>query len=482
MTRSTKYLVPESIYTPNRPAIVYGNESFSYAQVFDAALGAETYLKGRGIQPGDRVGLLGPNAPNYLISILALWRIGAIACPLSTRSPDKLIAEQLQAIHCRYCLTAAGIVNIPHISNIDLSNIVLCHADIKDGSAGNFQCPLEQEATIIFTSGSSSKPKAVLHTFGNHFYSAKGSNEHIPVIPGDQWLLSLPLYHVGGLGILLRTFLGGGSIVIPDGNEKIEDALGQHKITHLSLVPTQLIRLLRNRGNIKYLKNLKAILLGGSPVPGSLIRASLEEGLPVYLTYGLTEMTSQVATSGRLTKGSICSAKILNYRRLMISEEEEILVKGETLFKGYIDGTQLSTPFNANGYFATSDLGTFSDDGHLLVIGRKDNMFISGGENIQPEEIEKHLCQLEGVEEAVVVPVAHDEFGFRPVAFIKSNEPLTRDSALVFLKGRLPSFKLPDQFYRWPAANNCEEFKVNRRDLIRLVEGQPAADLPYKVL
>jgi len=233
-----------------------------------------------------------------------------------------------------------------------------------------------------------------------------------------------------------------------------------------------LIRLLKNKEYHQQLKKLKAILLGGSVIPDTLIQDSVKFDLPIYVTYGLMEMASQVATSDRLTvENNTGAAKILNYRRLMISEEDEIFVKGETLFKGYVEGGGQHLPLNHNGCFATGDLGYFSNDGLLIVSGRKDNMFISGGENIQPEEIEAVLCRHASIAQAVVVPVKHSEFGFRPAAFIKGKEKGAINSSEIseFLLKHLPKFKVPDQFYPWPDALESDQLKINRRELSRSI-------------
>jgi O-succinylbenzoic acid--CoA ligase len=470
MPDSIQYLVPESLYTPERPAVICGDEVLSYGQLFSAVAMAEDRLMALGIRPGDRAGILSPNTPDYIIILLALWRISAVACPLSTRVPENTLSEQLRSINCRYFFTPSGTSTIADIEHVHLNGIIPAQSDISEEEGENFPYQLDRDATVIFTSGSSSKPKAAMHALASHFYSAKGSNEHLPVVPGDRWLLSLPLYHVGGLGIVLRAFLGGGSVVIPKEKEGLVDALARYEITHVSMVPTQLIRLLRNKDSLSKLKCLKAILLGGGPIPGALIDEALEAGLPVYITYGLTEMASQVATSHRLTrKNKHRAAKVLNYRQLMIDEGGEILVKGETLLKGYIDDGKLVFPFNANSYFATGDLGAFADNGHLVVAGRKDNMFVSGGENIQPEEIEHYLCNIKGIEQAIVVPVPHAEYGLRPVAFIKGNGKgaITSQDILAHLSSRLPKFKIPDQFYAWPVETRNGGLKTDRRELIR---------------
>ena len=162
--------------------------------------------------------------------------------------------------------------------------------------------------------------------------------------------------------------------------------------------------------------------MGGGPVPPSLVDEALARGLPLHTSYGLTEMASQVTTTppGASLEELRTAGRVLPDREVSISERGEILVRGETLFAGYVEGEELDRPLDAEGWFHTGDLGELDEDGYLRVGGRVDNLFISGGENVQPEEIEEALCRLEGVDEAVVVPVPDEEFGARPVAFVRS--------------------------------------------------------------
>ncbi len=461
MTASPQNIFTKNSPTANNPAVISGGETLSYSEFFRCILGVEHHVRTSGIAQHNRVGIRSHNSIEYLVALFALWRLGAVACLLNTRLPDNTVDQQLKSINSQRLLTST-----------DLAAISERLRNARAEDAQDLCVPFNQEATVIFTSGTSCEPKAVLHTFGNHYYNAKGANEHLPVVPGDQWLLSLPLYHVGGLGIIFRSFLGGGSVVIPGPDEPIDEVLKTQKITHLSLVPTQLMRLLRNTDCHSALTGLKVILLGGGPIPDSLIEEAVELGLPVYTTYGSTEMASQVATSSRLTKDNLISAgKVLNYRRLMLTEGEEILVKGEALFKGYIKHSDLSLPFNTNGYFLTGDLGEFRDDGTLVVKGRKDNMFISGGENIQPEEIEQYLCRMQHIERAVVLPAPDDEFGARPVAVIKTKEgdALMIPEMSAFLTGHLPKFKVPKQYFTWPDTVDIHTPKVNRQELSQTI-------------
>jgi O-succinylbenzoic acid--CoA ligase len=172
-------------------------------------------------------------------------------------------------------------------------------------------------------------------------------------------------------------------------------------------------------------------------------------------------MSSQVVTGKPVDAKTPC-AKVLPYRQMRIASDGEILVKGETLFKGYGTGTRLHLPLTSDGWFQTGDLGVVDAKGCLTVLGRKDNMFISGGENIQPEEIEKALLAIKGVEQAVVVPKEDKEFGYRPVAFVKFHGQAIDPAHLTdILKKELPRFKIPDIFYPWP--KGLEYFSKARR-------------------
>lgn len=322
--------------------------------------------------------------------------------------------------------------------------------------------PLDRGTTIVFTSGSTGRPKAALHTFGNHYYSALGSGANIALSGNDRWLLSLPLYHVGGLSIVFRCLLAGATITIPEPGMRLGRSIAGLEATHVSLVATQLRRLLEERVD---LGGLKTILLGGGPVPDSLVEEAVSRNLPVHTSYGLTEMASQVTTTPPGASSAVLrtAGRILPHRDLSISEEGEVLVRGETLFAGYVEGAELELPTDEAGWFHTGDLGHLDREGYLRIKGRKDNLFVSGGENIQPEEIEDSLARLEGVERAVVVPVPDAEFGERPVAFVlPADDSVGLDGLASTLEEELPRFKIPVAFYEWPEDADPGRAKVNR--------------------
>jgi len=247
----------------------------------------------------------------------------------------------------------------------------------------------------------------------------------------------------------------------------LEQAQAHYGITHLSLVSTQLIRLLRQPELPTAFTQVKAILLGGGPLPASALVEALRRGWPVCPSYGLTEMASQVCTASPTAPPNrrLHAGLPLHYRQVRISDNGEIEVRGETLFLGYLEEGILQPHRTADGWFATGDLGTWSGDGDLLVTGRRDFMFISGGENIQPEEIERALCQQPEVLEAVVVPVTDAEFGERPVAFVRyRGEPVTPEALTKWLENILPRYKVPRTFLAWPD----DLLDDHKRDRIRL--------------
>ena len=461
----------------SHPAIISGNKVITYKEYYDMAGSVRLGLSEHHVKPGHRVGIVANNSWQYLILLQALFRLGSVACPVSPRFPEKSILAILEKIDCRTVIDPLDILSSSgsrHIQKIDLNDFFFKKTQTQRESNDPALRPdLEAEATIVLTSGTSGVPKAVLHILGNHYYSALGSNENIPVQPGDRWFLSLPLYHVGGLGIVFRMLVGGGAVVVPEGKETMEVAVARHDVTHVSLVSTQLYRWLNAGVSRKTADTLKAVLVGGGPVPTSLINQAMEAGLSIYTTYGLTEMASQVTTTtpndpkNRL----LTSGKVLGFRDLKI-EGRNILVKGRTLFKGYVEKGRVTLPVDDDGWFQTDDMGTMDNEGYLSILGRKDNMFISGGENITPEEIEKQLCMLSGVAEAVVVPVKDREFGNRPVAFIKTygQKDIAPPVLVADLEQHLPRFKIPVAFYAWPKAANKESIKLQRHKLKRLAE------------
>jgi o-succinylbenzoate---CoA ligase len=453
-----------ALSAPKTAALVGASGITSYEEL-DRMVSAAALRLGW-LEPGSRVALYLPKDERYVALVLALIRAGHIACPVSDRLPPQGVARLLGKAACSALIsedqellqTAGAGLRRPEPETL-----------LRGGEqrAEPADIPQERPATIIFTSGSTGVPKAAIHTFGNHYYSALGSNANIALRPGDRWLHSLPLYHVGGLSILFRCLLAGATIALPQPGNPLSEAIASFGATHVSLVSTQLSRLLREGTD---LGGLKAVLLGGGPIPPPLVDEALARGLPVHTSYGLTEMASQVTTTppGASLEELRTAGRVLPNREVSISEGEEILVRGATLFAGYVEAEELDRPLDEGGWFHTRDLGTLDENGYLRVRGRIDNLFVSGGENVQPEEIEEALCRLEGVDEAVVVPVPDEEFGARPAAFVRMSAGEPGDLARK-VEPDLPRFKIPISFHLWPeeARRGMKAERANLGELAR---------------
>lgn len=420
-----------------QPALLTQEGALSFTRCERESARMASTLASLGIGCGDIVGIVAPNGAGQLLLLMALLRIGAVAAPINHRLPanriDGIIERLAPKLTIYDPLACLSLTVDRSITFETFDALKRAHGSTKFEVAQGTDRPV----SIIHTSASSGNPKAALHSLSNHWHNAMGSTMNLPFRPGDCWLLSLPLYHVGGYSMLFKCLLDGGAIAIPSAGEPTADSLSRYPVTHLSLVPTQLYRMLCVPGGAGRLRNLRAILLGGSAAGSALLEEAVEAALPLYLTYGSTEMGSQVSTSRcPVTAPSTDSGILLPYREATISKEGEILLKGPCLFMGYLHNEGLDKARDRHGWFHTGDIGTLSDTGVLTMLGRRDNMFISGGENVHPEEIEQALVALPGIEEALVVSLEDREYGARPVAWIRvskdeapEDEEITRSVA-----------------------------------------------------
>ncbi|MEX1023503.1 MAG: AMP-binding protein [Planctomycetota bacterium] len=309
-------------------------------------------------------------------------------------------------------------------------------------------------ATLLFTSGSTAEPKVVAHTLAAHLANARASAERLPFQEGHRWLLSLPLCHVGGLSLVFRAVVGGATLALPEPGASLAASLVELRPTHLSLVPTQLRALLDDPSLAAALARLEGLLVGGGPCPPEWVAEARAAGVPVRTTYGSTECASQVATSRVDDPPS--AARPLPGVELAFDEAGELRVRTPSLFAGYLEDDRLRTPFE-DGWFPTGDLGRIDAEGRLELVGRRDNQFVSGGENVQPEAIEAAF-RARG-HEVVVVGVPDERFGARPVAFTPDGVSLD-----ALAEELLPDFARP---VAWHALGATDGWKPRRAELAR---------------
>ncbi len=466
----SQLLKHRAAHAADLPAVISADQSLSYRELFDFASRVATRLSANGISPGQRVALYTHNRWESVVILYGLWLSGITAIPLSTRFPARVLPRYLQDLDVSLLLAekklAAG---INFRTTLSIEDFIAESRRLKDGiSIEEEGLEINPQLTIILTSGTSGTPKAVVHRWSHHYFSARGSNENLPFKAGERWLLSLPLYHIGGVAILFRALLGGATVVIGDPGKIALEVVSSLQITHLSMVALQLQRFIEVYQQSNLRLPLKAILLGGGPVPPQIIEQGYNLNLPLFTSYGSTEMASQITATqpGAPLRHLLTSGKPLPYREVRISDNDEILVRGLTLFEGYWKNGKVHPQVDEEGWFHTGDVGKWTVEGYLKVIGRRDNMFISGGENIHPEEIELCLLRHPQVDQAVVVDVPNATYGARPVAFVrlKSGDAVNYQEVRTFLEGFLPRFKLPDHFFALPEEER-NKIKPSRKKL-----------------
>ena len=440
-------------------AVIDDNRIVTYEEFEVYVTTMAHHLRERGIGDGERVAILMHPSWEQIALMLALIRVKAVACPLSHRLPPAAVKAHMSQVQAVRLIS--DVEERPDgLEVVDPADLL---PFVQGMERPKVSIDLDQPAVVVFTSGSGGKPKPAVLSYGALYYSARGSNIHLHLRSNEKWLLSIPMYHVGGLGVIFRCLEAGATMVVAKPGEKLQEQIELYQATHVSLVPTQLYRLLALRDAKEVAASLTTVLLGGAPAAPERIRQALVSGYPVHATYGLTEMGSQVTTCPKYFPpekiGS--SGTVLPNRELMISADGEILVRGQTLFQGYIEGDEVVLPVDDDGWFATGDLGRLDEDGYLFVEGRKDAMFISGGENIHPEEIEQVLLDQPDVDQAVVVPREDPEFGHRPVAYLQGDAVAQSEQLLNRLEEFLPRFKIPVEILPWPE-DAPQSLKIDR--------------------
>ena len=426
--------------------------SVSFSQL-DSRVGQLTArLARQGVEQGSHLAAVGPTSLELVLLQLACIRLGAVFAPLSPRFPKPQLIQLLKQIDARF---------LWHYQGESLAG--LTSLSLEEGLPPSDAHPLSksQPVSLILTSGSSGHPKAAMHSLGNHLASAAGSLAQIPLAPGDRWLASLPMFHIGGLALMFRCLDAGATLVLPRQKELLHN-LRETRVSHLSLVATQLGWLLDAEDSAALMAPLKLVLLGGGPIPQALLTRLSHHPIRALTSYGMTEMASQITTGPANDQG--LSGSLLPGRELRI-HQGIIEVRGDTRFMGYYQDGSLHQPFDDQGWFHTKDRGEWLGES-LKILGRADNMFISGGENVQPEEIEAALKQHPQIDDAVVLPVNDDTFGLLPVAVIRGNAQLPDQKEMdQFLATRVARFKRPRRYLAWPKEYVQQGLKVSRQGL-----------------
>ncbi|HEX4672435.1 MAG TPA: AMP-binding protein [Solirubrobacteraceae bacterium] len=411
---------------PDRIAIEGPERSLTYAEVAEAAIGVAGRLRRMGVRGGDRVALALPAVEDFVVALHGCCLAGAVAVPVDLRLTEEERAARLAGAE-------AVLTELPSPATLSWRMAAFDDAPV----------------TVMHTSGTTAAPKQVVLTHGNWLANALGSGVALGLDPAERWLCPMPLTHVGGLSIPIRSSIYATTAVV-DGRFDTERVLNElmdpaRRITLVSLVPTMLSRLLD--AGLERPPTLRWVLLGGGPIPGALLERAAAVGVAVAPSYGMTETCSQIVTFGwPLPRAEVWTS------------DGEVVVRGPMVAASALD---------PDGRLFTGDLGTFDDRGRLVITGRKADTIVTGGENVAPVEVEDVLLTHPGVADAAVFARADAEWGEAVVASVVLYEGATvgPDELRTFCAQRLAGFKVPKAFEFVPAVPRSQTGKLLRREL-----------------
>jgi o-succinylbenzoate---CoA ligase len=439
--RIDDWLAQRAQSCPERSALIADGAEVTYAELEAEANWVARRLYAHGVRRGSTAALTMHPRREQVVLVHALMKVGAALLPLSPRLTDAERASIVELTEPMVDLDDPGL-----LTQTEADMPMLGEHDTDDVCA------------YVLSSGSTGTPKPIGLTYGNFLWSAMGGAYNIGVDPADRWLCCMPLSHIGGLSIVVRSAIYGTTAVVHDGFEveRVARSLTDDGITVVSLVTTMLSRLLDAGAD---LSGPRAILVGGGPVPEAVLAEALGRGATVVQTYGLTETCSQVTTlapeDAQRKLGSAGRPLLTSHIRI---RGGEILVQGPTVAPGRAD---------ESGWLHTGDLGHIDDEGFLYVRDRIDDMIVTGGENVVPSEVEEVLLAHPAVVEAAVVGREDPEWqqAVTAVVVLAPGAEVTPDELRRHCAETLAGYKVPKRVERAAALPRTPSGKLMRRAL-----------------
>jgi o-succinylbenzoate---CoA ligase len=462
------FLEKRAFLTPDRTAIFFKGQMLSFKDLYERSLETAGKLTALGVVEGQFVSVLLRNHLDTVIILHSLQLLGVKAVILNNRLTAEELGWQFRDSGSAILLTEQsleramlrdeeGISAVPLILKEELlSTKMALPLPVKEIN-------LDDICTVMYTSGTTGNPKGVLQSYGNHWWNAIGSALNMGLTENDCWLCAVPIYHISGFSILMRSIIYGVPIVLHESFE-VDDVLADladKKVTIMSVVSTTLGRIVDRLKEKRLPEEFRCMLLGGGPAPLSLLETCKAKGIPVFQTYGMTETSSQIVTlapeysvsklgsAGKTLFPAQLKIELPDGREASPHEAGEIVVKGPNVTTGYLNRPEMAEEKIRNGWLHTGDVGYLDDEGFLYVLDRRSDLIISGGENIYPAEIEGVLLSHEAIADAGVIGISDEKWGQAPVAFLvlKNGFGLTEEDIVEFCTGRLAKFKIPKEIY-----------------------------------
>ncbi|MFT8869705.1 o-succinylbenzoate--CoA ligase [Liquorilactobacillus nagelii] len=474
------WLIKQSQINPDKIALITAAEQWTFAQLTEKVLqtaGQITTLLGE-LPRQTRIAVLVKNDSTGYLVILALQQLGLVPLLLNWRLSRIELQRQLKIGQPRALIVDD---NLATQLKVDVKVKLISLKQMTTSKAQTI-VPVpeflpDQLASIMFTSGTTGQPHGVKQTFQNHFYSAVGSAFNLGLDTNELWLCALPIFHISGLSIMMRSLIYGMGILLVQHFSAVEvtQQLQDYPVTLMSVVPQMLQRLLKVYPAKGYQQHFRGFLLGGGPIDAATLKTCQQKNLPVVQSYGMTETCSQVValnfTEAERHLGSVGKPLFPIQVRLAAKPIGEIQLKGPNLAAGYLDDSHgFSQKMTADGWFKTGDIGRFDQTGFLYICGRKDEMLISGGENIFPQEIEAVYQQFSSIQEIAVIGVNDEKWGQVPWAFYSTQKPINYQLLLSFGRQHLAHYKVPQQFIWVDHLPRTASHKISRSKLRELAK------------
>ena len=450
---------------PEKLFIQFGDNQCSYLDIAEMVQTYSRSLLRENIQPQDRILIYLPCGVELIEIILACFEIGAVAAPISPKLTEGERNVVIDKIQPKLIITSWNKKLPDFPSPIPVS----CIEELPNASSGcsviknDYIYNRDDITAIILTSGTTGIPKAVQLTYGNFEASCNNWNEFLKFQSNDQFLCCLPLHHIGGLAVMLRALMFGFSVNLVSTFEAklVLDTIIKYPVSIISLVPTMLKRILDLEGGLKAIKSLRWILLGGGPSPKYLLDLCIKEKLNIVKVYGMSETCSGTVGLKLLDEpqNKLYAGRPFNGAKIW-TENNELYISGPMVMKGYVGEAA------TNGHHNSHDLGQV-DNGNLVFLDiRRKDLIITGGENVNPLEVEEALLQIEGVTDVAVIGVEDVEWGEKVVAYIVNSEfGIPSSEFRMKLKGQISDFKIPKEFIQVSSIPRNELGKIEYKKL-----------------
>ncbi len=419
-------------------------KKITFLEIYESANDYVRLLTSLGITKNSKVAVYLDEPIEIIKTFLACMNIGAIFTPIKSQLKNRELEIALKHLCPDLIIT-----NRKLTKNIQRFDFITCLIDelqnVQSTTTKNIKINENDVCAILFTSGTSGKPKAVQLTYSNFLSNAEMWNDVLNFSDDDNYLNCMPLDHIGGISIIFRALIYGFSVTLANrfNAQNISRLIDQKNISLISLVPTMLQKIVDNRGDRTFPKELRTILLGGGLASEKLLKFCIKHNLPIYKTYGMTETASGVAGFYLNDYPEKISSVGTPFNNTIINiANDEIVISSPSVMKCY-----LNQP-DSKGVHCSGDLGKFDEDGFLYLDIRRNDLIVTGGENVNPSEVEDVINSHPKIKSSKVVGIKDDKWGQKVIAYVvMGSVDLALGTWLVdWCKERLSNYKVPKEF------------------------------------